>query len=291
MATFPGTDGNDTQTTGFDILYGRDGNDLLAAVLAGPAYIEGGRGDDQVGSSGLAGVTEAYGGGGNDVVAGHASGDSLFGGTGNDLVVGANVEFSIEEGVRIPVPRSSSGNDYCEGNSGADGVFGFDGSDTIYGGDGDDRGFLTFSFAAVLFRGGLFGGEGKDYVDGGNGDDLVSGGSGKDTLVGGRGKDRFLFDAKPLSANVDTVLDFSHKDDAFELDHEVFTKVGSPGFFPAGAFFAGAHAHDRSDRIIYDPAKGLLYYDSNGDRSGKEVLIAKLAKNLDLDFSDFFMSI
>lgn len=291
MPTFYGTDVADTQTTLFDVLYGGDGDDRLIASIAGPAYLEGGRGDDAIGSNGLAGATEAYGGAGDDSVVGHTSADSLFGGTGNDLIVGSGALASVDGVIRTLVPSETSGADFLEGNAGQDAIYGFDGNDVILGGDGDDRGLIAFSAApGALFVAGLFGGSGKDFIDGGSDDDLISGGAGKDTLVGGRGEDTFLFDKAPVDSNVDTILDFSHKDDSFELDPDIFTKVGSPGFFPPGAFFQGKHAHDRSDRIIYDPGKGLLLYDPNGDKSGQETVIAKLAKGLDLAFDDFFMS-
>ena len=76
MATFHGTGINDTQTIGFDYLYGGDGNDVLGADQFGYDVVEGGRGDDYIFISIDTGFGSLYGGDGNDLAFGDP-GDGL----------------------------------------------------------------------------------------------------------------------------------------------------------------------------------------------------------------------
>ena len=154
MASFYGTDLDNSQTAGFDNYYGGDGNDFLL---------------------GTAGINAVYGGQGNDVVGG--ANFTSFTGLGTlvspyVLVLGA-----------------ASGNDFLDGDAGADIAYGGDGDDTINGGDGDDSGNIT-SYSGQVFVGGLFGGDGNDFIDGGAGNDLLDGGAGNDSLSGGDGNDQ-----------------------------------------------------------------------------------------------------
>ena len=52
-------------------------------------------------------------------------------------------------------------------------------------------------------------------------------------------------------------------DDTIELDNNVFADL-KEGFLELDAFYAGSAAHDNSDRIIYDPMTGAVYYDADG---------------------------
>jgi VCBS repeat-containing protein len=60
--------------------------------------------------------------------------------------------------------------------------------DRIIGGDGSDNAAAHPDGVS----GGLFGGDGNDYIDGGDDDDKLDGGSGNNTLIGGRGGDLIL---------------------------------------------------------------------------------------------------
>jgi serralysin len=90
-------------------------------------------------------------------------------------------------------------------------------------------------------------------------------------------------------SNVDKVTDFVVKDDTIYLDNSVFKKVGSDGALKKSAFWAGAEAHDKSDRIIYDKKSGALYYDADGTGSAAQVKFAQLSKNLKLTSKDFYV--
>ena len=63
-----------------------------------------------------------------------------------------------------------------EGGSGSDN--GGDGNDKVYGDEGDDSGEFV-GFGNALWKGGLFGFAGDDYIDGGGGNDDIQGGAGR----------------------------------------------------------------------------------------------------------------
>ena len=54
-------------------------------------------------------------------------------------------------------------------------------------------------------------------------------------------------------------------------------------------FFEGAHAHDATDRIIYNPQNGWLTYDSNGSAAGGVHHFATLNAHLTLTNADFLV--
>ena len=61
----------------------------------------------------------------------------------------------------------------------------------------------------------------------------------------------------------------------------------TPGVLSSKYFFEGKSAKDGNDHIGYDPGKGTLFYDKNGDKSGGYVAIATLKKGLDIGADDF----
>ena len=153
--------------------------------------------------------------------------------------------------------RGGAGSDELQGSPAADGLHGGDGSDRLHGGDGADR---------------------------------LTGGTGKDKLIGGLGKDSFVFAAVPnAKTNVDLVADFSSRDDTFLLDNKYLKKVGKDGRLLKDAFFLGAKAHDAEDRVIYDKAKGALYYDPDGTGHGAAIKLAVLTNKATLALSDFLV--
>lgn len=147
--------------------------------------------------------------------------------------------------------------------------------DTISAGAGDDD---------------IQGSASADTLSGGSGEDRLSGGKGRDVLQGGVGKDIFVFDTKPnRKSNVDTITDFSVKDDTIQLDHAVFAKLNWTGTLKKSYFKMASEAKDRNDYIIYDPNKGILSYDVDGSGAKSAVTIAKLDPNLKLTHKDFFV--
>jgi len=162
--------------------------------------------------------------------------------------------------------------------------FKFQGYNTLSNtGDGNDR--VVGSSAADY----VLAGAGNDRVKGGGGHDRLVGGAGGDELWGGSGKDAFVFDISPAAnAGVDKLPDFSVKDDTINLDDGAFVGL-SRGKLAGSAFVTGAVAKDTSDRLIYDKARGYLYYDPDGTGAEPQFPFAKLKAGLALKASDFLV--
>lgn len=141
----------------------------------------------------------------------------------------------------------------------------------------------------------LLGGANGDIFIGMGGNDTLNGGAGKDILTGGAGRDVFVFNTKPnKKTNLDTIKDFKAKDDDIWLEDAVFKGIGKGGTLAkpkkmdAKAFYSGSKAHDKDDRVIFDKAKGILYYDPDGTGSKAQIAIAKMPKKA-VSASDFFV--
>jgi len=133
----------------------------------------------------------------------------------------------------------------------------------------------------------IIGNDIANSLEGGGGADRLNGLQGSDVLSGGAGKDVFVFSTTPNpSTNLDRIVDFSVKDDTIQLESAVFTKLAA-GQLASAAFWTGSKAHDSSDRIVYDAARGSLYYDADGTGKTASVEIAQLSKNLKMTASDF----
>jgi Ca2+-binding RTX toxin-like protein len=236
--------------------------------------------------------------GGDDTLTGSTSADRLDGGSGTDTVRGGGGDDTIVvrttealndimdggtgTGDRILVDGSSSltlsstsritGVERLEGGGGA-----------IVGTSGADA--LDFSAMAVSGISSIQGLDGADTIKGGTGADVLSGGLGNDTLTGGGGQDSFLFDSA-LTGNIDTIVDFNASNETIRLDRDIFTTL-STGTLTASAFFAGAAAHDSSDRIIFNAATGNVFYDRDGTGSAGAVQFAHLNGTLTLSNTNF----
>jgi mono/diheme cytochrome c family protein len=134
----------------------------------------------------------------------------------------------------------------------------------------------------------LEGKDGLDTLSGQEGNDRLLGGDDNDTLTGGPGQDTIEFDT-PLddSGNVDNVTDFSPADDGMRLTGAVFPTLTTAGVLQASAFIAGPVAGDLSDRILYDPATGILRYDADGTGATAPVRFATLSAGLAVTSADF----
>jgi Ca2+-binding RTX toxin-like protein len=133
------------------------------------------------------------------------------------------------------------------------------------------------------------GGDGNDKLNGGIGNDQLAGGAGRNTLTGGNGKDAFIFTVMPTAADLDIIKDFSSKDDTLKFHQSIFTTIGSKGKLKADAFRLGKSAADAEDRIIYNKAKGDLYFDPDGTGAEAQVRIASLSNKAALVLSDFLI--
>jgi len=110
-------------------------------------------------------VEDAFGGTGDDILAGNPESNTLLGGDGRDRLDG---------GPGIDSLGGGGDNDAVLGGDGADDLLGGTGDDGVDGGAGDDT---------------LFGGADQDGLTGGLGDDNLDGGAGADGLFGGEGVD------------------------------------------------------------------------------------------------------
>lgn len=213
--------------------------------------------------------------GGADNIRGAGAGDTIRAGAGNDTVDGGNGADRVEGGV---------GDDWLYGNNGNDKLLGDDGRDTIIGANGKDT---------------LKGGSGNDVLYGSNGDDVLKGGNGaddlyglwdNDRLVGGNGNDAFVFHSFG-KGNADVITDFGNGDDEIHLEDFYFTAITAraSGYLKRGEFHVGTDAADANDHIIYNEAKGKLFYDVDGRGGADKILFAEVDDGTDLSANDFFV--
>jgi Ca2+-binding RTX toxin-like protein len=155
----------------------------------------------------------------------------------------------------------------------------------VIGGAGNDH--LVGSSHADF----LFGDVGNDRINGAAGNDTIGGGPGLDTLTGGPGRDHFVFETEldPVH-NVDRITDFSPHVDKIVLNDQIFQQLGHDGLLAAAHFHIGAAAADASDRIIYNPVTGFLFYDPDGRGGTGEIHFATLAPHLSLHNTDFIVT-
>jgi Ca2+-binding RTX toxin-like protein len=251
-----GTAGKNKATGVYSLMLGEGGNDTLISFVNGQAFIVGGEGNDILNYDDTAvGDAEIFGQTGNDIIDGGIGGDRLEGGSGNDLVTG------------------SADNDFILGGSGNDRLYG-------YWHEYDDK-----SDGVDHIRGEA----GNDQLFGQNGGDILAGGPGKDLLVGGAGADSFWFDSAVKASNLDTIRDFSSTDgDQIALFTGYFiTLLPTEGPLDAEQFHVGAKAAELDDRIVFDPAKDILYFDRNGSLPGRSIAIIKFETDVNLTVNDF----
>ena len=229
MATINGTTGNDTLsgTAGDDTINGLEGNDLF-----------------------LAGST-----GGNDVINGGGSRDSI--------------EFKTRATSAIVV-------DFVAGTitGGSSGTISFTSIERVVTGDFNDQ---------------LTGNAAGQTLTGQGGSDTIWGAGGVDTLWGGTGGDSFVF-REMGTANADVISDFASALDKIILDASVMTALGASGNFSAGdgRFVANSTgtAQDSSDRIIYETDTRQIWYDADGTGAAARQLIATLQTGATLVATD-----
>jgi len=131
-------------------------------------------------------------------------------------------------------------------------------------------------------------GNGLDQTLIGNaGSNILDGKGGGDLLWGGAGKDYFAF-TSALDGSVDLVDDFSVRDDSFYLENAIFTGLAT-GTLSKSAFVAGTAAKDATDRIIYDPATGHLFFDPDGTGALAQQHFATLDVDLKPTANDFLI--
>jgi Ca2+-binding RTX toxin-like protein len=249
-----------------DLIFGSTGNDRLTG-RGGFDTLAGGDGNDTLSSGSFGGVLN-----------GGKGADKLIGSGGLDTASYAGAASGVA--ANLTAPSSNTGDAKGDTYISIENLTGSSHNDKLTGSSGDNR---------------LSGGVSNDRLYGGKGNDILLGGDGKDFLAGGAGRDIFVFNSKLTSSNVDTIDDFSVKDDNIYLDSKIFTKIGEkfslgPGEMvrlPTANFQMGTKAKDATDRIIYDKSSGKLWYDADGSAKGAAVLVAVLDKGLAMTSADF----
>ena len=127
----------------------------------------------------------------------------------------------------------------------------------------------------------IIGNDGANTLIGTAFSDVFKGNNGNDILTGGTGADKFVFDSQPNStSNKDTVTDFQSGSDKLQFSLDIFTSLGvSPGNLASEQFWSTANAftaHDADDRLIYNTASGVLYYDEDGLGGNPAIQVALL---------------
>lgn len=133
----------------------------------------------------------------------------------------------------------------------------------------------------------LLGLNGNDKIDGGRGNDIIIGGLGRDEVTGGPGRDKFQFNS--FTEGVDTITDFSSRQDQIIINSAGFSRNLTKGRLNPDQFSLGSRPSDLDDRFIYNENKGLLFFDANGINPKGSTLLARLPQNTDLTNQDIII--
>lgn len=251
-------------------------DNLLATVFRGDDAMKGSAGDDAL--SGFAG---------RDTLLGARGADTLDGGDDDDILVG---------GADADKLLGGKGADTASYETAAKGVAAYLGKPELNTGDAKGDAYASIeNLKGSKFADTLYGGPGANALSGGAGSDRIGGRGGNDLVETGSGWDSIVFNtALDAKRNIDTVSDFSHRRDIFELDAGVFKGL-EDGRLDKAAFklIAGAASSkgvDKDDRILFDKAHGDLYYDRDGsDATYERVKFAEVADKSPVDHTDFLI--
>lgn len=230
------------------------------------------KGNDNITMSGYADTVSGYSGndaikgmGGDDILYGDIGNDNLDGGSGDDIIHG---DVSHSDGTYSSV----KGNDTLKGGEGNDQLDGGYGNDSISGGNGNDL---------------IYGAGGTDIMSGDGGNDIMVAYQTKDKLTGGAGSDTFVFYSYEGAMNA-TVTDFKSGTDfldveCYSISLNDFVVMDSTNFSSG----KGLTSSKSSSKFVYDSSKGNLYFDADGNGSGKGQLIVTLVGTKTLSTNDF----
>jgi len=303
-----------------NVLVGNDGNNYLDGKL-GADNMSGGKGNDYYWVDDLGDVVLELANEGTDEVKASITytltanverlsllGSSHINAFGNDLnnVLTGNAGKNIlDGGLGADTMRGGLGNDTYVVNNVGDVTSETDGGGvdnvltSVTRTLGTDLENLTLTGTASINGTGnvlanmLRGNDASNTLSGGSGADTLAGGLGNDTLTGGADADRLVFDTAPGSSNVDTITDFSAGADKLQLDHLVFSGLGTGPGLSATMLVAGPSltlAQDADDHLIYNTSNGALYYDADGVGGDAAIQIATLTGIPTLMATDFLIS-
>ena len=114
-------------------------------------------------------------------------------------------------------------------------------------------------------------------------------------MTGGDGADVFVFSTALGGCNVDLISDYAQGIAKIRLVKSAGDTPFSaldPGHLSAGTFklLGGGMAVDADDRILYDQARGRLFYDADGSGAIGRVLFALVEPGLLIRKADFLIS-
>ncbi len=222
---------------------------------------------------------------GNDKLYGEGGDDTLIGGEGNDLLDG---------GLGADIMAGGAGNDVYLVDDAGDVVIELtdEGTDTV-------KASVSVTLSdhvekLILLGSADLDGTGNalaNALTGNDGANILNGGAGKDSLKGGLGADTFRFDLIETSANRDTIADFVSGTDRIELAVSAFTSLVDHGLgaLDVGELAFGKVAATADQHLIYDAAKGALYYDADGLGGAAQIQIALLSGKPAIDAGDIVL--
>lgn len=293
---------------GANVINGLAGADTMTGYGGNDTYYVDNAGDR---------VVEAVGGGTDKVLA------SLS----HALSAGSQIELLATTSQSGTTAINLNGNEFAQtiqGNAGANAINGLGGADTMIGYGGNDGYYIDNAGDKVIEAAGggrdtvattvsyalaagsavellaarypsattainLTGNEFAQTIKGNAGANVINGGRGADTLTGNGGNDAFVFNTALGAGNIDRITDFNKSQDKIHLDNAIFAGLSS-GALTSAAFFAGAAAHDSSDRILYNNSTGALSFDSDGIGGAVQTQFATLSPGLSLTAAAFFVT-
>jgi Ca2+-binding RTX toxin-like protein len=320
--------GNDNFAAGSgnDLVYGESGRDTLRGG-SGDDRLDGGSGIDTMYGDG--GNDLFYVDNAKDIVIEAASGgaaDRVLASVSYTLATDQQIELfsttnsastaalSLTGNNRNNTILGNNGNNALDGGGGVDKMTGLGGNDQYYidnaldtvyeavNGGAYDRVYASVNYSLTSGQSieilttinpvltdalNLTGNEIANTIYGNAGDNIINGGLGSDTIYAGAGFDRFVFNTSIAGGgNVDSI-DMKHIIDEIELSQLVFTGIGAT--LDLAEFKLGTAATTPSERIIYNDATGLLYFDSDGVGGVAQIQFARASVGAGLDFTDFIM--
>jgi Ca2+-binding RTX toxin-like protein len=232
--------------------------------------------------TGKGGADKLIGNEGNDILDGGSGQDTLEGGAGDDNYnIDLTASGEMEDKV---VEKINAGTDTIE----------------LLGTSSNSKAFtltLQTNVENINIKAtgnsllNLQGNDLNNVLVGNNANNIINGGNGNDTLTGGAGKDFFDFSSfRAQKPSIDTITDFDSQQDSIRLSLSAFTALSQVGALNSDFFVAGTAAKDANDFILYDSSTGKVFYDADGNGSGKPVEFITLTGTPSLLFSDFVVT-
>lgn len=283
-----------------NLLDGKEGADSMSGAAGNDIYTVDNAGDV---------VTEGSASGGVDLV--NSTVSFTLGTNVENLTLKGSAAINATGNTLVNTLIGNGAANVLDGKQGADTMTGFAGNDTYIvdnsgdvvtegsasGGTDQVNSSVSFTLGTnvenlLLTGASAINGTGNtlaNTITGNSGANTLNGMTGLDVLTGGGGSDTFQFTTALSASNRDQITDFVHGTDFIALENSVFTAVGANGVLAVGAFYAGASAHDATDRIIYNSATGALLYDADGNGAGAAIQFATLGTGLGLTNTDFLI--